>query len=325
MSSKVVNSDGAEREDWQYDSRTWRSFRSLSDNEELPRAVRAIQFTFKGEGTDSQAIRTLPTHAVSNFVGLAPSVRRLFFMGKDYDWTAEALPQLVESRSAGIRGLYMEVLSPTGTRLASEMKGLKQLACREESEDFDFDDCSIPANLEGFRIGTVDDLQIVPFLQPSANTLVYLHLPFNAFLDLDFTQLPKLQRLEVSLEDSEVDLDTNNSAVWSTYSRSAIITLAFDGSPDDRDLNDHLFGSQQLFLRKAPPSLQRIEILKTVSLDQIQGLLQCGGLKELALPNDQLDDLTATAVQAMCSLAGTQFIRRTEGSVVLPSRSLLLG
>jgi len=310
--SKVVDSDGAEQEDWQYTPSTWQLFRSLSNNEDLQRVVRSIAFAIDGEGTSLQGIRALPNHAISNFISLAPSVHRLLFMIEDYNWTDKALSQLVKSRSATIRGLYMEVLSPKGMRLASEMKGLRQLACGKESEASDFDECTIPTNLEGFRIETVDELQIGPFLQLSANTLGYLYVPFNAFLDLDFTQLPKLKRLEVALEHFEAEVDTTDLAVWSTFSRSTVTTLVFDGSPLDRTLNGQLFGSEPLFLRKAPPSLRRIEFLETVSLDQVRGLLNYGGLQELALPEYLLDDLTATAVQAMCSRAGTEFIRRTE-------------
>jgi len=298
----------------QYKKSTWRLLQTLNGNAELQGFVRDV--TYGAFHKHRSGIWTLPSHAFHNFFALTPNVRRLYFDQEeliDTLWPITILGEATVAQLARIEAIYIGELTVDAAQILLKFKGLKRLSFWVGEDAPNSWEFKVPSGLQSVYISVLSNLNLSYTLRPSTDTLTRLYIPLRAFLTLKYTDYPALKHLSVQLEMTHVTVEEVDDAseTWSSFSQSSLQTLAFDGQLLDTELEDRIFGGGQLFLRKAPPTLRRIEFLEAVSLDRLYEMCKYECFEEVAISNGAIGSLKAELVSAMCEASNKRFFSYT--------------
>ena len=220
----------------------------------------------------------------------------IYHIKPEWDDRALPYPQIQEEETYRDElDRYIEVkgvdLTPHSYLFLSQLVNLRVLHIRRAVRNpigmpFEYD--LGLTKLESVRIHKITpDFDIKQFLSSSAATIRDLQVPYNFVFDLDLSDYPQLNRLELTMygvDQYKAWTQGEPEEFWRRVEHCTnLVTLAFAYEQISKEVAAKLFGRGGGFGVYTPPSVRRIDITDDYSLDNVADIIYNGNVEQLGI------------------------------------------
>lgn len=300
---------------WEFTKSTAKLIETVQGSKELRKMIRTLNFHTLPyyPGDPVSGVRTSLGHAIEPFLMQGCNPQSLGFDDHERDWPNLCIGQLNKTQQSKLRELTIQEFTEETLEVISWLKGLRHLFISSESPDFEPIGVAGPPKLEHFTLGNYARLDLETFLKKSRKTIRQLDLPAESIPHVDLSFYPKLTTLSIALQSTVMEEEEEDmfeaKKFWSSYSKSKLQVLAFDGHKLSPELEETLFSENSGFFKSPPTTLRRIEFHQTVSFDRLRWILKnLGPVKEIGFDERFLEDDEIAVVKLMCWMAKVELI-----------------
>ncbi|GAA5963583.1 hypothetical protein JCM3765_004332 [Sporobolomyces pararoseus] len=300
----------------------------LGNNSHLAALVRSVKSETQFDDSDEFGHRRFEG-MISRLCNSAPLLDSLdfsSFVGTETgfmrpEWDERALPHGHTERL----DRYIEVkgvdLTPEVFEFLSHLVNLRVLHIKRAVRNslgspFEYD--LGLTKLQSLRIHTITpDFDIKQFLSHSAATIRDLQIPYNYVFDLNLSEYPQLNRLELTMykvDEYKAWGEEEPEEFWRrTEGCTKLRTLAFAYKTISTDQIFKLFGFNGGFGDYKPSSLHRVDLMDQFALDDVATIIYSGEVKQLGIKEETWDGAVKYEVlRLMCKDQGVELIHLDE-------------
>ncbi|GAA5992911.1 hypothetical protein JCM5350_008354, partial [Sporobolomyces pararoseus] len=246
----------------------------------------------------------------------------IYHIKPEWDDRALPYPQIQEEETYRDElDRYIEVkgvdLTPHSYLFLSQLVNLRVLHIRRAVRNpigmpFEYD--LGLTKLESVRIHKITpDFDIKQFLSSSAATIRDLQVPYNFVFDLDLSDYPQLNRLELTMygvDQYKAWTQGEPEEFWRRVEHCTnLVTLAFAYEQIGKEVAAKLFGRGGGFGAYTPPSVRRIDITDDYSLDNVADIIYNGNIMQLGITLGRYEQsVRDEVVRLMCKDQNVELI-----------------